>query len=89
MSVAETSLEAYYTNIHNGIIGERQSRVLYRIKKTPLLTAAEYAKIFFDSEDPNYTRPRITELKDLGMIKAGGKRKCSVSGRTAMVWEVS
>lgn len=88
MSVAETSLDSYIQNIESGLIGERQSMVLEKIRLLPKLTAMEYSKFCFCKSDPNFIRPRITELKDMGLIRCVGKRKCQVTNRNAMVWEV-
>jgi len=36
----------------------------------------------------NQITPRIFELRKLGMIRAGGKRECKVSGRIVYTWRV-
>ena len=36
--------------------------------------------------DPNYFRPRRHELMRDGFIVKCGKRKCKVSGKTALTW---
>jgi len=37
-------------------------------------------------DDPNMVRPRRKELVDLGLVEEVGKRKCSISGRMALIW---
>lgn len=39
--------------------------------------------------DPNNVRPRRHELMEAGLIIEAAKRKCTISGRTALTWIVS
>lgn len=41
---------------------------------------------FSGHSDPNYFRPRRNELVKMGLVVEVGKRECSVSGKTALVW---
>jgi hypothetical protein len=36
--------------------------------------------------DPNYFRPRRNELVKMGLVVEAGRRVCSVSGKSALVW---
>jgi len=38
-------------------------------------------------QEPNATRPRLTELEDDGRVRVIGKRKCTVTGRNVSVYE--
>jgi len=53
----------------------------------PKLTAFEYTTLIFHRNDPNYVRPRITDLQNKGLVRASGKRKCQISKNTCYVWE--
>lgn len=38
--------------------------------------------------DPNFTRPRLTELKEDGKIEVVGKRRSQITNRNTAVWKV-
>lgn len=41
---------------------------------------------FAGRSDPNYFRPRRNELVKVGVIREAGKRRCSITGKTALTW---
>lgn len=51
-------------------------------------TDRELAK-YLRFSDPNSVRPRRNELMEAGFIIEESKRKCTISGRTALTWAVS
>ena len=65
--------------------GTRACEVLNAIINFPFQTSYEYA-IMLRYDDPNKVRPRITELKQGGVIIAISKRKCAVSNVTSTTW---
>lgn len=42
---------------------------------------------FIPSTERNYTAPRLSELEDMGMIKAIDKKKCEYTGKTVAIYE--
>lgn len=38
--------------------------------------------------DPNFTRPRLTELKEEGKVEVVGKRRSLITARNTTVWKV-
>ncbi|NBH77018.1 DNA gyrase [Clostridiaceae bacterium] len=38
--------------------------------------------------DPNFTRPRLTELKEEGKVEVVGKRRSLITARNTAVWKV-
>ena len=38
--------------------------------------------------DPNFVRPRLTELYDEGIIEAAGKKKSPHTGKSVTVWKL-
>lgn len=38
--------------------------------------------------DPNFTRPRLTELKEEGKVEVVGKRRSLITTRNTAVWKV-
>lgn len=80
--IRETSLEAYQAL---GDLAERQKLVLDTIRRFPGMTATELTKLLQKS-DPNFVRPRITELLSLGLVVEGDRRKCLLTNRSAITW---
>lgn len=39
--------------------------------------------------DPNFTRPRLTELKKDGKVEVVGKRRSATTNRNTAVWKVA
>ncbi|MCP4648879.1 MAG: hypothetical protein GY853_02190 [PVC group bacterium] len=81
----DTSLRAY--SELSPELPERQLRIYEMIKRVPLLTAYEIAGNL-GKRDPNYVRPRITELTKSGFIRSYNKRKCRITGKTVYTWGV-
>ena len=57
------------------------------------MTAEEILQVLLDDGiiatiDPNYARPRLTELCDAGIIEAVGKKKSPRTGKSVTVWEL-
>ncbi|KXB00769.1 hypothetical protein AKJ40_00670 [candidate division MSBL1 archaeon SCGC-AAA259M10] len=90
MTVRETSIEAFY-NLPD--LAERQRQVLRGFKLWGPGTDFEITVALNKHRPeywyPNRVRPRRKELQDMGLIREIGKRECEVTGRTAIVREVS
>lgn len=73
-------------------LGEGQQRVLALIERYPDRTDRELTRLYTSfhggSGDPNQVRPRRSELAAAGYIVSFGKRKCTVTGKTALTWRV-
>lgn len=83
--VRDTSLLAYMELQPD--LSHRQMIVYEIIKLYNGLTDTEIAnKLGFS--DPNKVRPRRKELYDLGLVRAVGKRQCSITKRLAYLWGV-
>ena len=68
----------------------RYIQILNRLDKPK--TAKELAVELFElgfipSTERNYTAPRLSELADMGMVKAIDKKKCEYTGKTVAVYE--
>jgi chromosome segregation and condensation protein ScpB len=75
----ETSIEA--RNYIKQSIGEKQAEVYTELLKHGPCTGRELdARLGVDAHK------RLSELKELGMVKEITKRKCSITGRNAIVW---
>ena len=87
-TVRDTSLMTYFDMKKEGVYGSRMLEVFDAIRECPLMTGREYATLILNKSDMNEVRPRISDLKDLNLIREVGKRKCSISKRLCYVWEV-
>lgn len=61
-------------------LNNRCQRILRVIEKCPDSTDRDILAELGQS-DPNYVRPRITELIRRGLVVETGSRKCAISGR--------
>ena len=55
------------------------------------MTAEEIMDTFYRDgaipyKDPNFVRPRLTELKSAGAVKVNGARKSERTGRRSAIW---
>lgn len=87
--IQETSIKAY--NELGKKIGERHIEIMDAIKEYSKyyndITDRELAS-FMKQADPNYVRPRRHELVNkYKIIGFSQKRKCRVSGKTALAWK--
>lgn len=102
--VRETSVEAHRHLREVGHLDRRERTVLdelgaYGIEYCHAPTSAELARWYGMrprrySEDRNrmvellYVRRGLSDLCKKGVVVAGPKRRCSVSGRTCVTWKV-
>ena len=81
---------------HNRIIPRKHDRrmmVLSILRENGPLTAEEIAdELYRQGEIPfssrTFTAPRLTELKDRGIVETIGKRESRVSGHQIAIWRV-
>lgn len=89
----ETSIEAYAYVQKCGYIGEKQREIYNALYGNGPMTSAEtYAVILKFKKGRTAitsTRSRFTELRDMGAIQELGYRKCTITGRKAIVWAVT
>lgn len=65
----------------------RYTQILDVLKDGAELTAREIMQKLNFTEG-NKVKPRITELKEMHLVEAIGKRKCSVTKRTVTVFRI-
>jgi hypothetical protein len=93
MTVRETSIAAFNTIKENGLL----SRVRFQVYEA-LVTATDNghapsaAELYYFMRDQkrNPTHSNITtrlgELRDMGVAREAGKKKCPVTGTTVIAW---
>jgi hypothetical protein len=88
----ETSIEAYRTIQENGLLSERRWQVYNTLFLNGPLTTGEIWKYYFSVHTKipqNSINPRLSELSRLGVIRAVGTKKCTVTGHTCTIWDVT
>mgnify|MGYP002569865369 CR=1 FL=1 len=87
MSITEeTRREAYYEAEQ---MAPTRRRIIYgALKKYGPQTADELMDRL-GYNDPNCVRPRLTELKQAGLIEAVGRRTSRRTGKSGAVWQVT
>ena len=83
--IQETSLQAYFGEVIE-TLGMRQHQVLGAFTKKENFTNTELAS--FLQWPINTVTPRCLELRERGLVTEHCKRKCKVTGRSALCWEI-
>lgn len=83
------SLKAYTELKEKGELSDRQEEVLKALHEYSPCTARELGDMAFYKKTVNYYRPRLTELKEMGLVKEKEKRECQISGKTAYTLELT
>tara|TARA_Y100000310_G_C20438301_1_gene694794 strand:+ start:45 stop:338 length:294 start_codon:yes stop_codon:yes gene_type:complete len=87
MSVTDTSLKAYADLLDSGELNRRQTQVLENLR---YLRSATNLEVATEARLPiNQVTPRMLELRKAGLVVAGGKRPCKITGNTAYVWTLA
>lgn len=84
-----TSKTAYTQAKKTSQLAQSQASALVAVRRHGPATSAEIIRRGKLGANTNLWRARFTELKDRGMIVATGKRRCSITGRVALVWQDS
>ena len=86
--IRETSIQAYREIQDSGRLSQLQILVYRTLFQHGPLSRTETAhKIVGAARDG--VHQRFCELKNAGLIKIVGKRKCSITGKTVRVWDVT
>ncbi|MDR1892202.1 MAG: hypothetical protein LBQ48_04270 [Oscillospiraceae bacterium] len=88
----ETRRESYLAILPT--LAQRQKTVLQILKDYGEMTAQEVADSLFlmnitPTNERNFAAPRLTELCDMGLAEAIGKKVCGKTGRTVSIWSAT
>lgn len=86
-----TSIDTYYKIKNEGLLSRRRLQVYEILFQHGPMTSGELykkRKISFDIENSN-SRSRLTELRDMGCVVELGEKKCSITGRNCILWDVT
>jgi hypothetical protein len=88
----QTSIEVYREIKENGLLSKRRQEVFEVLFKHGPMTSGEafyIMNVYKPDGALTQSRARFTELRNLGVIKENGTKKCNVTGKCAIVWEVT
>lgn len=83
----ETSIDCFNQIKSTGVISQRRLEVLEAISKTCPCTTSEAISAISTSSFG--IGSRFTELRDMNVIYEVGTRKCSVTGRNVIEWDLT
>lgn len=88
----DTSILAYHKIKENGLLSQRRRQVYETVFNYGPMTSAEAFKIINQNspiKNITQSRARFTELRSMGVFKEIGQKICSVTGHTAINWDVT
>lgn len=88
----DTSQEAYWHLRDSGQLSKRRFEVYSQVFHFGPGTSAEILHYKLQDKPQstlNQSRARFTELRDMGLLKEQGDKVCSITGRRAIVWDVT
>jgi predicted ArsR family transcriptional regulator len=93
MNIPKETRRESYENIKPSLRA-RQKAVLRILREHGDLSAQEIAAILqtegvTPTDERNFSAPRLTELCDMGLVRAVGKKTCPKTGRTVTVWSAT
>jgi hypothetical protein len=80
----QTSIEAYERLVKEGRLGQLQLKVAWLLASRGAMTAQELCR----EGGHSGLWKRLSELRELGHVVEVGTRKCSVTGREAILWGI-
>lgn len=93
MNTRQTSIEAFRQIKESGLLSERRLQVYEALFRHGPCTSGElFARALVGKTNLSVmtqSRARFTELRDLGVIREVGVKKCTATGRNAIVWDVT
>jgi hypothetical protein len=84
-----TSIEVYKQIKESGLLSKLRFEVYEKIFKYGPITQGEMWNEHFPKRQRHDVGPRFAELEARGVIECVGERPCNVTGRLAMIWDVT
>jgi hypothetical protein len=90
MGTRQTSIDCYNQIKSEGLLSKRRLEVYEALLNSAPCTSAEALVNVLDSNNVlSQSRARFTELRDLRVIYEKGVKKCSVTNRIAIEWDLT
>ena len=90
MNTRQTSIDCYNQIKEEGLLSNMRFKVYEAILKKAPCTSAEVLSIMLSKNSAiTSSRARFTELRELGVIYEVQNRKCAITGRTSIEWDLT
>jgi hypothetical protein len=86
----QTSIDCYNQIKAEGLLSKRRLEVYEAIlKSAPCSSGEAFSKMLTSSNVISQSRARFTELRELGVIYEIGVKKCSITNRNVIEWDLT
>jgi hypothetical protein len=90
MKTRQTSIDCYNQIKEEGLLSNMRFRVYEAIlRKAPCTSAEVLSTMLSKNSAITSSRARFTELRELGVIYEVQNRKCTITGRTSIEWDLT
>lgn len=90
MNTRQTSIDCYNEIKENGLLSKKRLQVYTAILQNAPCTSGEaFATMTTKENQISQSRARFTELRELGVIYEKGVRKCRITGRNVIEWDLT
>ena len=90
MKIRQTSIDCYYQIKEEGLLSKMIFKVYEAIlRKAPCTSAEALSTILSKNSAITSSRARFTELRELGVIYEVQNRKCTITSRTSIEWDLT
>ena len=90
MTIRQTSIDCYTQIKQEGLLSKMRFKVYEGILKNAPCTSAEVLSTLLSKNSAiTSSRARFTELRELGVIYEVHNRKCNITGRTSIEWDLT
>ena len=90
MKMRKTSIDCYNQIKQEGLLSKMRFKVYEAILKNAPCTSAEVLSTLLSKNSAiTSSRARFTELRELGVIYEVQNRKCNITGRTSIEWDLT
>ncbi len=90
MTTRQTSIDCYTQIKQEGLLSKMRFKVYEGILKNAPCTSAEVLSTLLSKNSAiTSSRARFTELRELGVIYEVQNRKCNITGRTSIEWDLT
>ena len=90
MNTRQTSIDCYNEIKENGLLSKKRLEVYFAILKNAPCTSSEAMTSNLNSTNVlSQSRARFTELRELGVIYEKSERKCTITGKNVIEWDLT
>lgn len=90
MATRQTSIDCYNQIKANGLLSKKRFEIYEALCNLAPCTSAEALSTMLSKNSAiTSSRARFTELRELGVIYEKGTKRCSITGKTAIEWDLT